>query len=158
MRRITLILSLVVVAIFSCHCDFDAANPLKKAKKGAREAPFVTLKNYHVRNDIDCSKAQQLIIDNEEEFNKYFGPAPLMGSAPTDINWKHQFVIAILLPETNKATMVTPMKVKESPGNIIFYYQVNRGHKTSYTLVPFAAIALERAPNTEQTQVFFIED
>ena len=156
MRRIALILSLVAVAMFSCHCD--ASNPLRKAKKGAREAPFVALKNYYVRNDVDCSKAQQLIIDNEEEFNKYFGPAPLMGSAPTDINWKRQFVIAILLPETNKATMVTPMKVKESPGNIIFYYQVNRGHKTSYTLVPFAAIALERAPNTQRAQVFFIEE
>ncbi len=156
MKRIALILALVAVAVFSCHCD--AANPLKKAKKGAVEAPFVVLKNYHVRNDVDCSKAQQLIIDNEETFNKYFGPAPLMGSAPTDINWKHQFVIAILLPETNKATMVTPLKVKESPGNIIFYYQVNRGHKTSYTLVPFAAIALERAENTQHARVFYIEE
>ena len=76
----------------------------------------------------------------------------------TDINWNEQFVIAVLLPETNKATMVTPLGVKQSPGNVIFRYQVNRGRKTSYTLVPFTAIALNRSSSSQQLQVFFIED
>jgi hypothetical protein len=156
MRKSALVIALAVAALLSFHCA--ASNPLKQAKKGAREAPFATLKNYCVRSDVDCSEAQQLILDSEEDFNKYFHPAPIMGGAPTDINWKQQFVIAILLPKTNRSTMVTPMKVKESPGNIIFYYQVNKGSKTHYSLVPFAAVVLERAANATQTQVFYIEE
>ena len=80
-----------------------------------------------------------------------------MGGMPTDVNWDKQFVIAILLPKTNKPTMVTPLDVKQSPGNVIFKYQVNRGNKTSYTLVPFAAVALNRSADPQQLQVFFIE-
>lgn len=156
MRSAALILSLIAVVLFSCHCA--ASNPLRQAKKGAKEVPFVTLKNYYVRNDIDCSKPQQVILDSKEKFETFFGPAAIMGGAPTDINWEKQFVIAILLPETNRPTMVTPMKVKESPGNIIFYYQVNTGHKTSHTLVPFAAVALQRVTNSPRTVVFFVED
>ena len=53
--------------------------------------------------------------------------------------------------------MVTPMEVKQSPGNVIFKYQVNRGSKTSYTLIPFAAVALNRSSDPQQLKVFFIE-
>ena len=156
MRVLSMILTLSTVALFSLQCA--GANPLRKAKKGAKEVPYVTLKNYYVRNDVDCRRTQQLVIDSEKEFEKYFCAAAIMGSAPTDIDWKRQFVIAILLPETNKPTMVTPMKVKQSPGNVIFYYQVNIGHKTSHRLVPFAAIALERSADAQQMQVYYIEE
>lgn len=156
MRSAALILSLIAMVIFSCHCA--ASNPLKQAKKGAKEVSFVALKNYYVRNNTDCSKPQQLIFESKEKFESYFGPAAIMGGAPTDINWEKQFVIAIVLPETNCPTTVTPMKVKESPGNIIFYYQVNKGHKTSHTQVPFAAVAIQRVTNSPRTVVFFIED
>ena len=156
MKRLALILILIIAALVSLQCA--AANPLKKAKKGAKEVSFVTLKNYYVRNEIPCSRPLQLILDREEDFQKVFGPAAIMGGAPTDIDWKRQFVVAVLLPETNKPTMVTPMKVKQSPGNVIFYYQVNTGSKTKHKLVPFAAVALERSTDAQQMQVFFIED
>ena len=80
-----------------------------------------------------------------------------MGGMPTDINWRRQYVIALLLPVTNKQTMITPKEVKQSPGNVILYYQVNTGRKTQYTLVPFVAIALERSEEPQQLQVFYIE-
>jgi hypothetical protein len=107
--------------------------------------------------NLDFSKPQHLVIDNEKDFNYYFGPAAIMGGKPTDINWGKQFVIAILLPETNKPTMVTPMEVKQSPGNVIFRFQVNKGRKTSYKLIPFAAVALNRTADSQQMQVFFLE-
>lgn len=154
MRKTALILTLVLVALLCCQCS---TSQYSQAKKGAKDIPFVVLENYYVLNNVDCSKLQRLIIDNEQDFNSFFGPAALMGGMPTDINWKRQYVIAVLLPETNRPTMVTPMQVKQSPGNIIFKYQVNRGSKTSYKLVPFAAIALNRGADPQQLQVFFIE-
>lgn len=155
MRRVLTILSIVLLALLCCQCT--ASRELRLARKGAKEVPYTVLKNYCVRNDVNTTKLQRLIFDNEDDFKAFFGIAPLMGGLPTDINWKRQYVIAVLLPETNRPTMVTPMEVKQSPGNIIFKYQVNRGHKTSYSLVPFTAIALDRSTDPQQLQVFFIE-
>lgn len=154
MKRIAIILPLLVVALLCCQC---ANSPYSRAKKGAKAIPFQTLNNYYVRNNVSGDQVQRLILDNKEDFDAVFGPAGIMGGTPTDINWKRQFVIALLLPKTNRPTMVTPMEVKQSPGNIILYYQVNRGSKTSYTLVPFTAVALDRPANPQQLQVFYIE-
>lgn len=155
MRKFITIMAIIAVALMCVQCT--TSKELRQAKKGAKSVPYTVLENYHVRNNIDGSKPHRLIIDNERDFNAFFGPAAIMGGLPTDINWKKQFVVAILLPETNKPTMVTPMDVKQSPGNIIFKYQVNRGRKTSYTLIPFAAVALNRSVDPQQLQVFFIE-
>ena len=155
MKKLTIILSLTVMALFCCQCA--TSSQYRQAKKGAKSIQFQTLENYYVRNDVKHDKLQRYIFDNQEDFDAVFGPAPLMGGLPTDINWKRQYVVAVLLPETNRPTMVTPMEVKQSPGNIIFYYQVNRGRKTSYTLVPFAAVALDRTVDPQQLQVFYIE-
>ena len=155
MKRITFIFALCAMVMLCCQCT--TSKELRKAKKGAKSVKYEWLQNYYVRNDVECSKPQHLVIDNEKDFNAYFGPAAIMGGKPTDINWKKQFVIAILLPETNKPTMVTPMEVKQSPGNVIFWFQVNKGRKTSYTLVPFAAVALNKPSDSQQMQVFFLE-
>lgn len=155
MKKLTIILSLTIVALFCCQCA--TSKQYRQAMKGAKSIPFKTLENYYVRNDVKHDQLQRFIFDNQQDFDAVFGPASLMGGLPTDINWKRQFVVAVLLPETNRPTMVTPMDVKQSPGNIIFYYQVNRGRKTSYTLVPFAAVALDRSVDPQQLQVFYIE-
>lgn len=154
MKKFAIILSVTLAVLLCCQC---ATSQYARAKKGAKSIPFVTLDNYYVRNDIDCSKQQRLIIDNERDFNAVFGHAAVMGGLPTDINWKKQFVIAIILPETNRTTNVIPQDVQQSPGNIIFKYQLNRGLKTGYRQVPFAAIALNRAEDPQQIAVFFIE-
>ena len=155
MKKLSFIIALATIVMLCCQCT--TSKEFRQAKKGAKAIPYVVLNNYYVRNDIDCSKRQRLILDNEKDFNAFFGQAAIMGGLPTDINWKKQFVVAALLPETNRPTMVTPLEVKKSPGNIIFKYQVNRGTKTSYSLVPFAAIAINRDENPQQLKVFFIE-
>jgi hypothetical protein len=155
MRKLTLILSLGALLMLCCQCT--TSKHLRQAQKGAKDVPHQVLDNYFVRNDINCEKTQQLIFDNEQDFNAFFGPAAVMGGLPTDINWKKQFVIAVLLPETNRPTMVTPLEVKQNENNIIMKYRVNRGNKTSYTLVPFTAVALNRPENQQEFSVFFIE-
>ena len=154
MKKFAIILSLTLVALLCCQC---ATSQYARAKKGAKDIPYVALDNYYVRNDVDCSKQQRLIFDNERDFNTFFGQAAVMGGLPTDINWKKQYVIAIILPETDRTTNVIPKEVKQSPGNVIFKYQLNRGLKTGYRQVPFAAIALNRTEDPQVLQVFFIE-
>ena len=155
MRKLFLILSLAAVALLCCQCT--TSKEFRKAQKGAKPIPYTVLKNYYVRNDVPADKPQHLILDNQQDFDSFFGPAPLMGGDPTDINWKTQYVIAIVLPETSRTTNVIPLNVKQSPGNVIFYFQLNRGRKTSYRQVPFSAVAINRAVDPQQLQVFFIE-
>ena len=155
MKKLFLILSLAAVALLCCQCT--TSKELRKAEKGAKSVPFTVLQNYYVRNDVPADKALHLVLDNQQDFEGFFGPAALMGGMPTDINWKTQYVIAIVLPETNRTTNFIPKEVKQSPGNVIYYYQLNRGRKTNYRQVPFSAIALSRAADPQQLQVFFIE-
>ena len=155
MKRFLLILSLASVALLCCQCN--TSKELRQAKKGAKSVPYTVLQNYFVRNDVNATKLQRLIIDNEKDFNAYFGPAAVMGGMPTDINWKTQYVIAVVLPETNRTTNIIPKDVKQSPGNVIFEYALNHGHKTSYRQVPFSAVAVNRAADAQNLQVFFIE-
>lgn len=155
MRRVLTILSIVLLALLCCQCT--ASRELRLARKGAKEVPYTVLKNYCVRNDVNTTKLQRLIFDNEDDFKAFFGTAPLMGGLPTDINWKTQFVIAIVWPVTDRTVNVIPLEVKQSPGNVIFKYRLNRGLKTGYRQVPFAAIALNRGADPQQIQVFYIE-
>lgn len=155
MKKFTIFIALTAVLMLCCQCA--TTSQLRRAQKGAKATRYEVLDNYYVRNDIDCSKQQRLVIDNEQDFNAFFGKAAIMGGTPTDINWKTQYVVAILLPQTNRPTMVTPLEVKRNDHSVIFKYQVNRGRKTSYTLVPFAAIALDRPTTAQQVEHFFIE-
>lgn len=155
MRKFITIMAVVAVALLCCQCT--TSKELRQAKKGAKEVPFTELKNYYVRNNMRYDRPQHIIIDNQQDFDAYFGAAAVMGGLPTDVNWNKQYVIAVILPVTNHATMVTPLEVKQSPGNVIFKYQVYRGGKTSYTLMPFAAVALNKGVDPQQIQVFFIE-
>lgn len=155
MKKFTIFIALTAVLMLCCQCA--TTSQLRRAQKGAKATRYEVLDNYYVRNDIDCSKQQRLVIDNEQDFNAFFGKAAIMGGTPTDINWKTQYVVAILLPQTNRPTMVTPLEVKRNDHSVIFKYQVNRGRKTSYTLVPFAAIALDRPATAQQVEHFFIE-
>lgn len=155
MKKFTIFIALTAVLMLCSQCA--TTSQLRRAQKGAKATRYKVLDNYYVRNDIDCSKQQRLVIDNEQDFNAFFGKAAIMGGTPTDINWKTQYVVAILLPQTNRPTMVTPLEVKRNDHSVIFKYQVNRGRKTSYTLVPFAAIALDRPATAQQVEHFFIE-
>lgn len=155
MKKLFLIVALAAVALLCCQCT--TSKELRQARKGAQDVPYTVLQNYYVRNDVNATQMQRLILDNEEDFNAFFGPAAVMGGLPTDINWKTQFVIAIILPETERTTNVIPKAVKQSPGNVIFEYALNRGHKTGYRQVPFSAVAVNRAADAQELQVFFIE-
>lgn len=155
MKKFLTIIAITAVGLLCCQCA--TSSQLKKAQKGAKPISYTVLDNYYVRNDIDCSKTLRLIFDNQQDFDAVFGPAAIMGNRPTRVDWNKQYVAAIVLPETNKPTMVTPLSVKGNKNSVIINYQVNRGRKTGYTLVPFAAVALDKPTHDERVEVFFIE-
>ena len=136
--------ALIMMAVAAVITVLTACNPTKELEANSLEINYTTLRNYFVNNYVDVSKEQHLYINSEEEFFNYFGHAAYMGNGgqPTQVNFKQQFVVAIVLPETNRETALNITDVRRNGDTIIIFYRENRGEKTSYTMVPWAAVAL----------------
>lgn len=110
----------------------------------AAEVAFEVAKNYFFKNDKQIPTSPK--ITTEEEFNKLFGMATTMGEdgKPTAIDFSKQFVLAIVLPVTDVATEITPVKV-EAKGDSLFYdFEVKRGEKQSFSTQPVSVIILDK--------------
>ena len=159
MKHLTIAIALGTLLLLCCNCSImDKMYAAQRIDDVATPVPFTTLENYFVRNDVDCSKMQRLIFDNKQDFEGYFGMAAYMGGLPTEVNWNKQYVVAVILPETNRATSVNPVNVKATDNNcLVFSYNVKKDDKMSHKIVPFTAVAIDKAANPTQMTVFFLE-
>ena len=160
MKHLTIALAMGALLLLLCsNCSFmDKMYAAQKIDEVATPIKYTTLENYFVRNDVDCSKQQRLIINNKAEFEKYFGMAAHMGGLPTEVNWNKQFVIALVLPETKRATSIYPVNVKTTDNNIlVFSYLVKKGDNMSHKMVPFIAVAVDKPSSTQDMNIFFLE-
>ena len=108
------------------------------------EVAFEVAKNYFFKNDQQIPASPK--ITTEEEFNKLFGMATVMGEdgKPTSIDFTKQFVLAIVLPVTDMATEINPVKV-EAKSDLLFYtYEVKTGEKQTYSIQPVSIIILDK--------------
>lgn len=144
------LLAAIVALLVGC-------NPLTKIEKAGYPINYTELDNYYVNNNIEASKIQRLIINSQATFESYFGQGAVMGRGgqPTPVNFKTQFVLAVLLPETDRVTDVVPGEVVLSGNTIVMNYRVVRGERTSYRLVPFTAIAIDKPANDTQMEIYF---
>ena len=85
-------------------------------------------------------------IVSEEEFTKLFGMATKMGEdgKPTAIDFTKQFVLAIVLPETDFATEINPVKVEEKGDSLLYTYEVKTGEKQSFRIQPVSIVVLDK--------------
>ena len=124
---------LAAVAMTSCSVSKGAVN-------------FKEVKNYFYRND--APKGEQLLkLTTQIEFNRYFGAAAFMGKdgQPTLIDFKKDFVIAKVLPETNLGTEIKNIKLtKSSDGHLTFGYSTTNKKPQSYSIRPTAQITVSR--------------
>ena len=149
MRR--LLFTLLAVAILA------GCNPLSKIEKAGYPINYTELMNYYVLNTIDVSKTQRLVINSQAPFDSYFGEAAVMGhnGQPTVVNFKTQYVLAVVLPATDRQTEVIPGEVVQNGNTVVMNYRVNKGAKTSYRMVPFAAIAIDKPVSDTQMEIYF---
>ena len=109
------------------------------------EVPFEVAKNYFFKNDLDILPASPKIT-SEEVFNKLFGMATTMGEdgQPTQIDFAKQFAVAIVLPVTDFATEINPVKLEVAGDSLLYTYQVKTGEKQSYSIQPISIIAIDK--------------
>ena len=120
------------------------------------EVTFEVAKNYFFKNDQQIPASPK--ITTEEEFNKLFGMATVMGKdgKPTSIDFTKQFVLAIVLPVTDTATEINPVKVEAKSDSLFYTYEVKAGEKQSYSIQPVSIIILDK--QYENNEVKLIKD
>lgn len=159
MKHLTIILAMGVLLLMCCNCSFmDKMYAAEKIDKVATPVHYTTLENYFVRNDVDCSKQRRLILDNQQDFDAFFGKAATMGGLPTTVNWNKQYVVAIILPETKRATSIEPVAVKVTDNDVmVFSYHIKKGDKMSHSMVPFTAVAIDKPASDTKMTIFYLE-
>ena len=159
MKHLTIILAMGVLLLMCCNCSFmDKMYAAEKIDKVATPVHHTTLENYFVRNDVDCSKQRRLILDNQQDFDAFFGKAATMGGLPSTVNWNKQYVVAIILPETKRATSIEPVAVKVTDNDVmVFSYHIKKGDKMSHSMVPFTAVAIDKPASATKMTVFYLE-
>ncbi len=131
-----LFLSLAVVALLLSSCAVNL---------GGVAANYYRMNNYYVNNHID-NGTHKLVIHNQQDFDAVFGAGAVMGrnGQPTAINFARQFVIAIILPETNRQTTIETAMLNRVGDRLYYSYIIEEGHATSYTMRPYTAVVVDR--------------
>ena len=108
------------------------------------EVAFEVAKNYFFKNNQVIPETPK--ITTEEEFNKLFGMATTMGEEgkPTTIDFTKQFVLAIVLPLTDMATEISPVKLEEHGDSLLYTYEIKTGEKLSFTIQPVSIIIIDK--------------
>ena len=124
--------------------------------KGTDKVAFEVAKNYFFKNDQQIPVSPK--ITTEEEFNKFFGMATIMGEdgKPTSIDFTKQFVLSIVLPITDIATEINPVKVEAKSDSLFYTYEVKTGEKQTYSIQPVSIIILDK--QYENNEVKLISD
>ena len=124
---------LAAVAMTSCAVSKETVN-------------YKEVKNYFYSND--APKGEQLLkLTTQVEFDRYFGAAAFMGKngQPTLIDFKKDFVIAKILPETNRSTEIKDIKLaKSSNGHLTFSYSTTDKEPQSFSIRPTVQITVSR--------------
>ncbi|GAO42738.1 MliC family protein [Flavihumibacter petaseus] len=106
---------------------------------------FHLVRNYFFKNNHQSLPDPK--IESETTFQEYFGPAATMGKegAPTKIDFSNQYVIAVVLPETDTAIKVFPVRLEKGSGDeIVLSYQKVVGQKQSFRTVPQCLIVVSK--------------
>lgn len=113
--------------------------------KNGTDVQFMVLKNYFHNNDAPLPSSP--LITTKAEFDSQFGMATFMGNdgEPTSVNFKRQVVLAIVLPETDKATIIDSVSVKKSgEKELTIIYTVHEGINNGYTIQPIYLMSIDR--------------
>lgn len=141
----TLILSLVaIVAVILSSCAVNL---------GGVAANYYPMNNYFVNNNVKGGTLK-LVIHNQQDFDNVFGSAAVMGrnGQPSSIDFRKQFVVAVILPETNRQTQIETVMLNRINDRLYYSYIIREGHATSYTIRPFTAVVVDR---NEPSEVVF---
>lgn len=142
----TMLAMLLMLASFSTTAS--------AAKKNSGSVAYTVLNNYYHNNNAPLPSSP--LITTQKEFDEQFGTAAYMGKGgqPTKVNFKRQAVLAIVLPLTNKTTVIDSVSVKVTGANqLTLAYTVHEGGERGYTTQPMQLMAIDKKYGKYQVKV-----
>ena len=152
MTKSHLATALVTITLLATACSSTS-----KIENQAYPIYFDEMYNYYVLNTIEDKQEKHLFINNQQEFDRYFGAAAVMGpnGRPTPVDFKTQYVVAIVMPTTNRATTVSVHDVAMTGNTVVISYRVKKEEKLGYYIRPFTLVALDKPPVDSQLAFIF---
>lgn len=106
--------------------------------------PYKEAEHYFLRNDTD-GRSVPAEITTRRELERHFGMAAVMGGLPTAIDFEREFVIAIVLPETNHGTTIHPGTLTDEGDALKLEYRVSTAaEENSWTQVPVSLLVVDK--------------
>ena len=133
----------IKLAFFALLTLIASAMPAAAAAAN-KPVKFTEVRNYFHNNGAPQPKSP--LITTAKEFGSMFSPAAVMGKdgEPTAINFNRQAVIAIVLPETGRATEIKDVSLTSTgKGSLRLAYTVHYGARLSYTIQPVRLLAID---------------
>ena len=142
--QLSLMAAAMMMSLTACDLNFYGGTP----------TTYGRLDNYYVNNEYYNqyyydTKASNIVITDRYEFQRVFGMATTMGSGynygvPTNVDFNHEFVIAVVLPVTDYYTEIEPVSLNREGNKLYFTYKVYRGTRQGYYTQPFTAVVADR--------------
>ena len=148
------------VLLFAASCNTRPAagendrNDQQIEVQDEQNVPYTVAKRYFVKNTV--GDFDTVRIADKAEFEKYFGMAAVMGKdgLPTTIDFEKQFVIPVVLPETNFDVEILPVSLKNNGrGELVFNYRVDTLREMSFTRRPLLLIVADKDYDTGKVVV-----
>lgn len=133
--------SVALLAMSACTSHSTDAN---KNNEETVEVAYEVAKNYYFKKGQQIPASPK--ITSDDELDNLFGMATVMGKdgKPTSIDFTKQFVLAIVLPVTDTATEINPVKVEVKSDSLFYTYEVKTGEKQTFSIRPVSIIILDK--------------
>lgn len=131
------VLALTIGSMSAFTACRSAADVEKNQRLAEGESiPYEVMHNYFLKNNVNGISYP--LITNDKEFQGLFGMATAMGEngRPTPVDFSKEFIVAVVLPETNVSTEIIPLRMVKNEKEVKFLYKVKRGEKMSYRMLP----------------------
>ena len=121
-----------------------ACNTTRKSTSSVTKVPYTVAQNYFFINDEPLPTNPK--ITTLKEFGRMFGMAAHMGKdgMPTQVDFKRQFVIAVVYPITNRNTALTPVSLSADGDTLTFIYQERVGKEMLSSMQPMLVIVVNK--------------
>lgn len=139
LNKLFIWIAVLFAAVVVCRCSAG------RGAASGESVPFKVGRNYFVNNK--APKPVPTVVESREAFDRYFGMAAYMGRGgqPTPIDFRKEFVIAVVPPESSYAVDLTPLRLQQTKDSLLFTYRLKVGtEKRSFTIQPLLLIVVDK--------------
>lgn len=146
---IALLFVLVVSACTPTSKKATSSAEAATSQATSQNIEYKIAKNYFVKNTVKALVPAK--ITTQEDFDKYFGPATVMGEngQPTKIDFNKEYVIVVDHATTSKETEITPLALLKRGQDVVLQYSVKEGGDIGYQHHPFLMLVVDKANSGE---------